>query len=47
MDGVYASFYSTTDHRLPYHLTFAATPIETCRVYGVREEQSGDDAGQR
>ena len=47
MDGIYASFYASTDHRLPYHLTFATTPIETCRAYRVGEQPSGEGAGQR
>jgi hypothetical protein len=40
MGRTYSSFYAVTEHRLPYIITFARTPIETCRVYRVAAEPS-------
>ena len=45
MDGTYASFYAVTDHRIPYHLTFADTPVETCRVYRVQAPEEKPKEG--
>ncbi|MFW6108697.1 MAG: hypothetical protein ACOC8D_02675 [bacterium] len=38
MDQLYAYFYATTTHRMPYILTLADTPIETCHVYRIAPE---------
>ncbi|MBL7224285.1 MAG: hypothetical protein ISS72_10565 [Candidatus Brocadiae bacterium] len=37
MGGTYSSYYSVTEHRLPYHFTLADTPVDIGHAYRVAE----------